>query len=445
MKYKVVFRGKFNLDIDQNDILENLAELFDETAGEIHQRFFSAEHKELILISGLSNEDAKEYQLALQEAGLMADIDLDLDMEDLAILDANFGTPTTKAESLNKTIKHKRTANVEASHTHVEVNLADPLSVENHTDHKKHQNIQKQFLATQEFTLLEEVPDAEAGEKKRIEKLKKQQNKRHHDYVEIIDKDIAVAPPLFNSGVRIGRLRFLYRLTLALALVFLSLNVIPLYLVEYFGSSGFTLSFLLIFLTLMFTLMIISQRFCDIDNLTFGKMLFVAIILGTFIFSVFVNEYYILKTAKITFAKQFLQSNSMSHNFFSMQKVLNAYLLEESQSSLIQQIDAVIKWIVYVVIIGGSVILFTVPGIQSNNQYGAPSTESDFKGVLLFIVSAVVLIYSVSYPYSSKAHRIEHRLYQTHLYEYMGILKPLPNEFDAVYKEYLKKNSTKTP
>ena len=440
MKYKIVFRGKFNSDVNQNEILENLSELFDESIEEAHQRFFSSANngKEMVLITGLSNDDAVEYKEALEEAGVETDIDLDFDMGDLADFGDISAQPTTSSSTT--TTQNETATLVSSNDSGIALTLdliedEKPAVVE---QRRGQVDIRKQFLEAQEFTLMKNDDDADSVEENRVEKLKKI-TKRSEAHIEIDDRIQSAIPPLFHSGVRIGRLRFLYRITLAMAILMTCLNVVTLYLRSYMGNVGFIPSFIAVFLAFMFLIMIVSQRFCDIDNLTVGAMIFVIVILGTLMLSFFINEYYALNDAKVNFAKQFLQNNSMSHNFFSMQKVLNAYLMEASQTHLLQKIDSIIKWIVYVVVFGGAVLLFALPGVEGNNQFGAPSDIPNIKSLAGFIVALFLLFYSAAYPYSSKEHRAEHKLYQIELYEYLGLLKPLPDEFETVYKYYLKK------
>lgn len=424
MKYKVVFRGKFNSDIDQKEILENLSELFDESVDGVHQKFFSAQGKDIVLIAGLSNADATEYKEALQEAGVEVEIDLDFDMESFSELDANILSQPKKSGV--------------SSDSNVENTSSPTESIAR----SQHQNIRQKFLETQEFTLMKNEDDAPTIEENRVAKLKKL-TRKSDDYIEIDDRDQIVEPPLFNSGVRIGRLRFLCRILFAFAILMTCLNVLPLYLKDYMGTASYIPSFILVFLAFMFVIMVISQRFCDIDNLTIGAMAFVIVILGTLMISFFINDYYALSDAKVAFAKQFLQNNSMNHNFFSMQKSLNTYLVEASQPHLLQKLDSIIKWIVYVCVFGGAILLFALSGIEGNNQFGAPSDSPNFKSFAIGFVSFLCLLYSVAYPYSSKEHRAEHKLYQIELYEYLGLLKPLPDELETVYKDYLHKTQQK--
>lgn len=443
MKYKVVFRGKFNPDINQNEILENLSELFDDSVDNVHQRFFSSNGQDITLISGLSNADAAEYKEALKEAGIESDIDLDFEMNDFADFDANISAQPTIKPPLTKQVKPEQSGDtVAASDLTIDFIEDAAQSKEGSVSRAKNQDIRSRFLETQEFTLMKNEDDAPTIEDNRVERLKKI-TRRSDTYIEIDDRDQNVDPPLFNSGVRIGRLRFLCRILFAFAILMTCLNVLPLYLKDYMGNAGYIPSFILTFLAFMFLIMVISQRFCDIDNLTIGAMAFVIIILGTLLLSFFINEYYALIDAKVLFAKQFLQNNSMNHNFFSMQKVLNAYLVEASQPHLLQKLDSIIKWIVYVVVFGGAIILFAVPGIEGNNQFGAPSDTPDMKSYAIGFFSFLCLLYSAAYPYSSKEHRAEHKLYQIELYEYLGLLKPLPDEFEPVYREYLHKTQQK--
>lgn len=441
MKYKIVFRGKFNPDVNQNEILENLSELFDESIDDIHQKFFSLNGREKILISGLSNADAVEYKDALVEAGVEVDIDLDLDMDDFASFDTGIAdVPTQKPKMpTKKSALIQSQSDTEISLT---LNTLDDLTVQPTTAKPKQNDIRSRFLEAQEFTLMKSDDDAQMEEENRVAKLKRIA-KKSHEHIEIDDRDMGVEPPLFHSGVRIGRLRFLCRITFAMAILMVCLNILPLYLKSYMGNGGFIPSFFFVFFAFMFVIMIISQRFCDIDNLTIGTMAFVVIILGTLMISFFINEYYALSDAKIKFAKDFLQNNSMSQNFFSMQKVLDAYLTEASQKHLIQQIDSIIKWIVYIFVIGGAILLFALPGVEGNNQFGSPSETPNAKSYAIFAVSFLVFIYALSYPYSTKEHRAEHKLYQIELYEYLGLLKPLPDEFETVYREYLQKTQQK--
>lgn len=442
MKYKIVFRGKFNPDVNQNDILENLSELFDESVDDVHQKFFSLHGQEKILISGLSNSDAVEYKEALTEAGVEVDIDLDLDMDDFS----SFDTEITDIPVQKPKMPTKKSASVQnQSDTEISLtlNTFDDTGIQPANAAKPKQNdIRSRFLEAQEFTLMKSDDDAQMEEENRVAKLKRI-TKKSHEHIEIDDRDVGVEPPLFHSGVRIGRLRFLCRVTFAMAILMACVNVLPLYLKSYMGSASFIPSFFLVFFAFMFVIMIISQRFCDIDNLTVGSMAFVVIILGTLMISFFINEYYALSDAKIKFAKDFLQNNSMSQNFFSMQKVLDAYLTEASQKHLIQQIDSIIKWIVYIAVIGGAILLFALPGVEGNNQFGSPSETPNAKSYAVFAVSLLVFIYALSYPYSTKEHRAEHKLYQIELYEYLGLLKPLPDEFEMVYREYLQKTQQK--
>ena len=440
MKYKIVFRGKFNPDVNQDEILENLSELFDESIDSVRKKFFALNGQEKVLISGLDNADALEYKDALAEAGVEADIDLDLDMGDFASFDIETAAPVQEPKVLTKKVAPvAKQADTEISLT---LNTFDESSSQTNVNKPKQNDIRSRFLEAQEFTLMKSDDDAQMEEENRVAKLKRIARKSQ-EHIEIDDRDLGVEPPLFHSGVRIGRLRFLCRITFAMAILMVCLNVLPLYLKSYMGNGGFIPSFFFVFFAFMFVIMIISQRFCDIDNLTIGSMAFVVVILGTLMISFFINEYYALSDAKIKFAKDFLQTNSMSQNFFSMQKVLDAYLTEASQKHLVQQIDSVIKWIVYVFVIGGAILLFSVPGVEGNNQFGSPSETPNAKSYAIFAVSFLVFIYALSYPYSTKVHRAEHKLYQIELYEYLGLLKPLPDEFETVYREYLQKTQQK--
>ena len=443
MKYKVVFRGKFNSDVNQHEILENLSELFDESEDAIHQKFFSSNGQDKVLISGLSNEDAVEYKEALFEAGIEADIDLDFDMGDLSAFNSALVDAPNQVEkpSTKKTVVAQAVDKNDAEIS-LTLNAFEEVVSQPSTATVKSNDIRSRFLESQEFTLMKSDDDAQVEEENRVAKLKRIA-KKSQEHIEIDDRDISVEPPLFHSGVRIGRLRFLCRITFAFAILMLCVNVLPLYLKDFMGSGSFIPSFFFVFFAFMFVIMVISQRFCDIDNLTIGSMIFVCVILGTLLISIFINDYYALNQAQIKFAKDFLQNNSMSQNFFSMQKVLDAYLIEASQKHLIQQIDSIIKWIVYVFVVGGAIALFAMPGAEGNNQFGAPSESPDVKSYAIFAVSFLVLIYALSYPYSTKEHRAQHKLYQIELYEYLGLLKPLPDEFETVYREYLQKTQQK--
>lgn len=422
MKYKIVFRGKFNPDISQNEILENLSELFDESTDDIYKQFFVLSSETKILIAGLSNGDAVEYQAALAEAGV--EVDIDLDFDDFSSVSPELkSTPSQSPQvTLNDAV------------------LDEP--VQQTTVHTNKNDIRSRFLEAQQFTLAIDENDVQAEEENRVAKLKRI-TKTRQENIEIDDRDVSVEPPLFHSGVRIGRLRFLCRFTFAMAILMTCINVLPLYLKDWMGGSSFIPSFFFVFFAFMFVIMVISQRFCDIDNLTIGSVIFVVIVLGTFLISIFIQSYTTLSDAKIKFAQDFLQSNTMHGDFFAMQDTLNAYLKEASQKYLIQQIDWVIRWIVYIFVFGGAILLFAVPGVEGNNQFGAPSADPDVMGYAIFAVSFLVLIYSLSYPYSSREHKSEYKLYQIELYEYLGLLKPLPNEFEAAYREHLQKTQQK--
>lgn len=440
MKYKIVFRGKFNPEVSENDILENLSELFDESTESIHQGFFSLKDQEKILISGLDNDDAEEYKAALLEAGVEVDIDIDLDIEDLS----NFNPYLSDEPKHNARSSTKKSL---AEDANIDVGLSLTLNLIEETTQptglKTNKNdIRSRFLETQQFTLAKDENNLQAEEDNRVEKLKRIAKKRQ-EAIEIDDREVSVEPPLFHSGVRIGRLRFLCRITLAMAILISCINVLPLYLKDWMGGSSFIPSFFFVFFAFMFVIMVISQRFCDVDNLTVGSMIFVVVVAGTFLISVFINHYYSLGEEKIQFARDFLQSNSMHENFFTMQETLNAYLKEASQKHLIQQIDSIIKWIVYIFVFGGAILLFAVPGVEGNNQFGAPSESPDVKSYVVFVVSFFVLLYGLSLPYSSRANKAEYNLYQSELYEYLGLLKPLPKEFEAAYREHLHKTQQK--
>ncbi|WP_077924875.1 DUF805 domain-containing protein, partial [Wohlfahrtiimonas larvae] len=304
------------------------------------------------------------------------------------------------------------------------------------------QNIRHQFLEPQEFTLMVDNGDVESNEINRVEKLKRI-TKQRAEYLEIDDQDVHVEPPLFHSGVRIGRLRFLCRITFALAILMACLNVFPLYLKTYLGDAGFIPSFLLVFLAFTFVIMVISQRFCDIDNLSISTVTFVVVILGILLISFFIGNYDALTEAKVKFVQEFLQSNSMSQNFFSMQKVLEAYLSEVSQRNIIQQADSIVKWIIYLLVFFGAIVLFSTPSIEGNNQFGSQSSEPNMMSYIIFVISLLCLIYSMAYPYSSRENRVAHRVYQNEMYEYLGLLKPLPDDFERIYKEHLQKTQQK--
>lgn len=422
MKYKVVFRGKVDRTVDQKMILENLSDLFDQTTEEVYQRFFAKGGQSIVLITGLSEGDAIEYQTALADAGLIADIDLDVDdlMPELSMLEVT-RTQTIASQSKPSATDH--------SPTHTERKLAA-----------------KDYLkAPEELTLMRHTDDVSELESNRVEKMKRiaktRANPNHN--IEIDDRDIAPTPPLLHSGVRIGRLYFLYRITLAFAILFGCLNILPLYLYDALGSASFIISFFFIFFAITFMLMIVSQRFCDIDNLSIGKMAFVTILIFTLIFSLFVQNYYVLKDAQVQFAELFVREHSMSEQYFGLKAELKEYLAQTNQRHFLQQIDAIIKWVVYAGMIIGAILLFSMPGIEGNNQFGAPPPSPNLISLLMFVVSLFAFLYCVAYPFSSKAHKYQHRLYQTELYEYLGVLKPLPNEFNRAYKAYLEKNSTK--
>lgn len=442
MKYKIIFRGKTSSDIDHDSILENLSELFDEPVEEINERFFKSKVKEFTLISGLDNDDAQEYQIALLEAGIFADIDLDI--EDFNELDGDLYLQATEDDPVKD--RHLSKVGINEfvkSHEDIELILEIPEPKISQDHDRRHKNIHQQFLEAQDFTLIKNEETVFEGEETRVAKLKKLAQKRDENlYVD--DRDIKVVPPLFHSGVRIGRLRFLYRITLALAILFACLNIVPLYLQQFLGNAGFVLSFIILFLAAMFVLMIISQRFCDIDNLSIGKMLFVTVILSTFIFSFFVHEYYSVKDSQIAFAKNILDQNTLNPHYFAMKASYDAYLNEVGKIHIIKRLDDIVTWFVYLVMVVGSILLFAMPGITGNNQFGAPSSEPDMKSGAIFGVSLIFLIYSATYPFSTASHRGENQLYLVQLYEYMGILQPLPSEFNSIYKDYLVKNSTRS-
>lgn len=415
MRYKVVFRGKFDSGINQNLMLEQLSELFDDSVENIQKTFFSGNAKEFVLISGLDVEDAQEYKTALTEIGIKVDLDLDLDFSEIQVIEKEDDQDSSTGEE----------------------------SEEEVTIYSQAKDIRQQFLTAQEFTLQQNDEDLNEGEVKRVERLKKIAQKRENE-VEIDDRDVSSVPPLLHSGVRIGRLRFLYRIALAFAILYLCLNVLPIFLHQALGGLGYVFSFFTLFFSLAFILIIISQRFCDLDNLTLGMMVFIAAVFGIFIFSNFVNDYYSLKDLQLEFAQRFLKSNSMDSHYFELDVLLKSYVQEQSKNHIIQQVDAIVKWLVYVLMVIGCVLLFMAPGIEGNNQYGSPGDRPATMGIVVFVISLFVLIYSVSYPYSSREHRYQYRLYQIELYEYLGLLKPLPPQFNSAYKDYLRKNSTKS-
>lgn len=428
MKYKIVFRGKIKSDIPHDQILENLSELFDESKQEIHQKFFNMQKKELTLISDLNSQDAEEYKAALSEAGIIADIDVDFD-ENL-----DFGEWLDNQDSKDKPSKEQ----VDPV-TKITIDLPEEPIIEKD---QRSSDIRKRFLEAQDFTLEKTEADMQTGEVDRVEKLKKITRKKEDDII-INDSTVVAIPPLFDSGVRVGRVRFIYRITLAFAILMTCLNVLPIYLYDLIGSSSVIVTIFLTVAALVFVLIVITQRLCDLDNLSFGKMAFVTIILCTLFLSIMINDYYALNAEKISFAKQFLKSNMSNPNFFILQNTLNEYLVSDTGVYLLKKIDSIVKWFVYVVVFFGAIALFALPGIKGNNQYGGPSGVPTAKSTAFFIISLVIFFYSISYPYGTKELRAQHRLYQGLVYESLGLLKPLPSVYETAYIEYLEKKSTK--
>lgn len=427
MKYKIVFKGKISSEFSEDEIVDNLVLLMDQTPEIIRQKFFLSDQKEIILENGLGSDDAAEYKAAVEEAGLLVDIDLDFDLDEIEPISIN------SASIVNASKQHK-SPEVDLTLAISEESINAARSVEN-------KNVRQKFLEPQEFSLQKVVDNEEAAEKKRVDKLKQNSRKREVQ-IEVDDRDVEVIPPLLNSGVRIGRLRFLYRITFAIAILLACMNVLPLYLQDYLGNTGFVVSMIVFFIAFMFTLIVISQRFCDIDNLSFTKMAFVFVLLFTLLMSMLINDFYSLGENKLMFAKQFLNASSLDPDYFEMQEDLKAYIAITSKPYLLQKIDSIIKWFVYLGVIIGAVLLFSMPGIKGNNQFGGPSNKPGSIGLMAFIVSLIAAIYCGSYPYSSADHRAEHRLYQVDFYEYLGLSIPLPNEFQVAYRDYLKKNST---
>ncbi len=425
MKYKIVYRGKIKPNLSHDQIIENLSELLDESLDDIRSRFFDTNNKELVLISDLDSQDADEYKAALEEAGLIADIDIDFD--------ENFGFNDWLDD---EAVKAKPVATNE---NNLEI-FIEPVIEESATT--KNADIRKKFLEAQDFTLAKIEEDAATGEVNRVEKLKKIAKKVESDIV-IVDNNKEAIPPMFDSGVRVGRVRFIYRITLAFAILMACLNILPIQLFKVIGNTSIVVTIIMTVVALIFVLIVITQRLCDLDNLSIGKMAFVTIILCTLFLSIMINDYYALNAEKIKFAKHFLQLNALDSNFFNLQSTLDNYLANDSQSYLLKKIDSIIKWFVYVVVIIGAIALFALPGIKGNNQYGSPSGIPTVTGAIIFIICLIGFIYASAYPYRTPELRAKHRLYQVDVYEYLGVLKPLPPEFEEAYKTYLRKKTTK--
>lgn len=425
MKYKIVYRGKIKPNLSHDQIIENLSELLDESLDDIRSRFFDTNNKELVLISDLDSQDADEYKAALEEAGLIADIDIDFD--------ENFGFNDWLDD---EAVKAKPVATNE---NNLEI-FIEPVIEESATT--KNADIRKKFLEAQDFTLAKIEEDAVTGEVNRVEKLKKIAKKVESDIV-IVDNNKEAIPPMFDSGVRVGRVRFIYRITLAFAILMACLNILPIQLFKVIGNTSIVVTIIMTVVALIFVLIVITQRLCDLDNLSIGKMAFVTIILCTLFLSIMINDYYALNAEKIKFAKHFLQLNVLDSNFFNLQSTLDNYLANDSQSYLLKKIDSIIKWFVYVVVIIGAIALFVLPGIKGNNQYGSPSGVPTAKSTIVFIICLIGFLYSSAYPYRTPELRAKHRLYQVDVYEYLGVLKPLPPEFEEAYKTYLRKKATK--
>ena len=425
MKYKIVYRGKIKPNLSHDQIIENLSELLDESLDDIRSRFFDTNNKELVLISDLDSQDADEYKAALEEAGLIADIDIDFD--------ENFGFNDWLDD---EAVKAKPVATNE---NNLEI-FIEPVIEESATT--KNADIRKKFLEAQDFTLAKIEEDAVTGEVNRVEKLKKIAKKVESDIV-IVDNNKEAIPPMFDSGVRVGRVRFIYRITLAFAILMACLNILPIQLFKVIGNTSIVVTIIMTVVALIFVLIVITQRLCDLDNLSIGKMAFVTIILCTLFLSIMINDYYALNAEKIKFAKHFLQLNALDSNFFNLQSTLDNYLANDSQSYLLKKIDSIIKWFVYVVVIIGAIALFALPGIKGNNQYGSPSGIPTVTGAIIFIICLIGFIYASAYPYRTPELRAKHRLYQVDVYEYLGVLKPLPPEFEEAYQTYLRKKATK--
>lgn len=446
MKYKVVFRGKVDNDFSLDDILENVSNLFDQTPEEIYQELFEKPQSKYIFIKGLSNEDAQEYQAALLEAGIVADIDIDFDIEaDVSVVTP----PVSKTKTIKKPSNSPIMLDVDAeylgglddySSKTLQIDTAILEKIEASTPQQN--DIRERFLETKEFTLVDNEKDVVEIETNRVEKLKK--IAKRHETIEIDERESVAIPPYFHSGVRIGRVRFIYRIILALALVAISLNIVPVYLVKSFGDSGYYFSFLIIIVVFMFVLMVISQRFCDFEEMTIARSLSVAAVLGILFFSMFVHNYYIILDSAIDFSKSILTRNNMGDEYFELEKILNNYLLQLDDQIILKRVDSYVKWITYVIVFIGGIVLLLLSGVDGNNQYGQPSSQIALPETLVFIVSLFLFIIGFSYPYSSQQNKFENRLYKTEFYEYVGLLKPLPEEFQVVYKDYLKKNSTKS-
>lgn len=98
MKYKIVYRGMLNQQVNVQLIKMNLNQLFRLPIETIEETFFSSDSTELVIKAGLSEPAADQYRRLLNKAGIIVNKEFDFDFD----FDLNIPPP-----SINKYQQHK--------------------------------------------------------------------------------------------------------------------------------------------------------------------------------------------------------------------------------------------------------------------------------------------------------------------------------------------------
>ncbi len=81
MKYKIVYRGMINQQLNTQLIKKNLNQLFRLPIATIEATFFSSEPTELVIKADLSEQAADQYRQLLNKAGIIVNKEFDMDLD----------------------------------------------------------------------------------------------------------------------------------------------------------------------------------------------------------------------------------------------------------------------------------------------------------------------------------------------------------------------------
>ncbi len=398
MKFKVVQKGKFNLDIPKSEIIKNLSELFDLEENVIEEKFFNTQ-KPFTLIKDLSEEDAKEYANSLHEAGALASIEIDIDFEDphpqknqlkqKSVIDSYLEDNSDKLSISRDAISRDKT-------------FATPIAT---------RRIPKTSA------ILEERKKAEIQE-----------------------------PSLWNGLVRIGKMRFVLRTFAIIVIAIFMNNILNILLFSGMGQSIFPI-ILIIFLILGFQLLIfINQRLCDTGQ---GNTIILSLVLITpfFVsaFEHFNNDVKTIKQYQLSTLKQkqeTILANPRAYNIEdkeNIEKLIQSKEYEISTSTMDKVFHPVVKYSSYILILMICLYLMTAKGSPSTNIYGDPAKPVDAKNYIISGGFLLILMFSLLTPPFIPNYRTQHSLFSTKFYENFKLINPLPKEFEADYLKLIKK------